>query len=1161
MAFTIPRALRGAATLFSFALLAAPAVAQLDLPKERPEPVPAPAPAPAPETPAPRAKKADGEGEEPRAAKDPVLVCTVCNAENPEATRDRPHPDGGFWARCSQRTCKKDRQHLVRVDLSGGQGDDAGPDKVGGQDTGRGSLAPHLVCTVCSTRNYGASRQRPHETGGFTAWCATCQQDRIQRVGSVGNARAKEGLDLPDSGAQRPAREVRLAPVRPAPAQAAPAERVSAQRAQAEFIYEQIADTRQTSGSLVDQAVESIVNLGEDGAAVSRVALQSDDASRVVLAARVLLRVGDAKDSERIVERLQGDIPVRASAIVLDQLVEHDPVHASPMLLVDLLDHRLNPLRSAALKHIRAQVESMDSTEILVLLERALHSRRTQTRLNTVEILRGIDDAAVEPMLFEALTDSSAQVTSKVITALATRPGRDIELELLSRAFNDRWILRENAYALMALVEREDLQVKPILDETHVQTLLGGLQSRDVFVHGACATALAGIGFRSPNPEQSPWLDREVTSRLVDAITGREFTPEFTALQPRALRRLRLLTGQDYGSNGPEWADWWIANRDDFYARRAWLRIPEDAVARIEVHFRGSVDGSLGVYALVGPEADERDARERIGVGELIRLTRAECVDLVALCEREGVLTPACLPGSRTAGLQVHTRTIELLVDGRGKRFTFGDGPADPWFEKLDAAMNHLRERNRWQRYPDLAQYETAREFWEVESGWWAVEHTEAERALRLKGLVFRAIRELRPSQRGGAIAELQALYELEDAREPADLGVFMDLLREEAFLADRARDLVDLCLLAAKTEGDVLSAETASRIVDLLEARFEFEALEEMSRVAGAAGDDFVHALAADPRPILRAVAANELSKNPTPGDEALLMGLLEDPDPDVEAAACLALARAKVEASRMELLVRARVGAKRVRCAALRAVGILGGEYVLEPLVLGSADSDPDVRRASAEGLADLADPESASLLISMLGQGREAPVYEPARRGLLSMGEGARRDLLRVMNSPVHRSHVEATLLLAYQCDPIAMEPLLSILSDDPQDPRISFEAAVLSCVDFREGDDPASLYAGWWDEVRHDDSLAWLMAAAERRELDTPSRDDLRGEGTRAGALFLVELLERPESFLAERARRELSRMTGRDLGTIPPGDEERAAWIDGLRAGVEEHWDS
>jgi len=1143
--------LRCCAALFIAGWFAAPAAAQLDLPRRK-----TPVPAPAPDTRG-DAKRGDDETTDAR----PALVCTVCNVPNPEATRDKPHPDGGFWARCPQRTCQKERRHLVRVKLTGGNGGDRGPGELGNANGGQGSLAPHLVCTVCSTRNYGASRTRPHESGGFTSWCTTCKRDRLQNVGTRGTSRGTGGLDLPADRVQPAAGGTQAAPTQPRPVVPVQSERSAGQQTQAEFIYEQISATRETSGSLVDQAVESLINLGEEGTATSRVALQSDDASKVVLAARVLLRAGNSDDAERIVNRLRTSIPVRAAAIVLDQLVEHDPVHASPMLLIDLLDHRLNPLRSAALKHIRLQVEMMDAAEILTLLERALHSRRTQTRLNTVDILASISDPAVMPMLLDSLTDSSARVTNEVITALATRPGREIELELLSRAFNDRWILRENAYALLALVEREDLLLKAILDETHVEILLRGMESRDVFVHGSCATALAGIGFRGQVPAASAWLDREVTGRLVDAITGREFHADFSALQPRALRRLRLLSGQDFGTNGPDWADWWIENRIGFYARRAWLPIPEEKVASIEVHLRSTVGGGRGVFCLLGPDANVREARERTGVGELVRLTHAECIDLVALLDRERVLTPDCLPGTRGSGIQLRTRTIEILLDGQGKSFTFGTQHSEPWFEKVNAAMNDLRHRNRWQRYPDFTRYENEREFWEFESGWWSLEHNETELALRLKSLVLVAIQDLRPSQRGGAIAELQSIYELESAREPEDLDHFMGLLREEGFLAERARNLVDLCMQAAKADGGSVDVDTAMRIVDLLEARFDLDALDEMSRVAGEAGRGYVHTLATDPRAILRAVAANELSKNPGPEDVELLIALLEDPDPAVESAACLALGAAKAEPARDELLIRARVGEKRVRCAALRAVGLLGGKYVLEPLVLGSADPDNDVRLAAAEGLADLADPESASLLVSMLGQGRESVVYEPARRGLIRMGDSARRDLVRVMNSPRHRSRREATLLLAYQGDVEAMEPLLALLTDDPTDSRLAFETAVLSCVDFRDADNVSAMYAGWWEEVRHDDALSWLLAAAERRDIESPGTDALRGKGTRAGARFMVALLDSQEDFLAERARRELSRMAGDDLGRIPPGASERAAWLEGLRAGVDDHWDS
>ena len=65
----------------------------------------------------------------------------------------------------------------------------------------------------------------------------------------------------------------------------------------------------------------------------------------------------------------------------------------------------------------------------------------------------------------------------------------------------------------------------------------------------ACSAALAGIGYRSSQPLDTTWLDLEVTGTMVAAISGKEFHTDFTVMQPPVLRRLRLLTGEDFGTN------------------------------------------------------------------------------------------------------------------------------------------------------------------------------------------------------------------------------------------------------------------------------------------------------------------------------------------------------------------------------------------------------------------------------------------------------------------------------------------------------------------------------------------------------------------------------------------------------------------------------------
>jgi len=84
------------------------------------------------------------------------------------------------------------------------------------------------------------------------------------------------------------------------------------------------------------------------------------------------------------------------------------------------------------------------------------------------------------------------------------------------------------------------------------------------------------------------------------------------------------------------------------------------------------------------------------------------------------------------------------------------------------------------------------------------------------------------------------------------------------------------------------------------------------------------------------------------------------------------------------------------------------------------------------------------------------------------------------------------------------------------------------------------------------VRHDDALAWFRAALERLGIAPPPPSALAGAGTAQGRLFLVNVIARPEPWLAERARRELKRLSGRDPGEMPPAGPERDAWIRALR---------
>ena len=74
---------------------------------------------------------------------------------------------------------------------------------------------------------------------------------------------------------------------------------------------------------------------------------------------------------------------------------------------------------------------------------------------------------------------------------------------------------------------------------------------------------------------------------------------------------------------------------------------------------------------LFAPGVEELVLRERAGSNEHFRMTMSEARELAAVLEREGVLGAARLPGLRgDRGRGV--RTLEVLVDQRGKNFSFG---------------------------------------------------------------------------------------------------------------------------------------------------------------------------------------------------------------------------------------------------------------------------------------------------------------------------------------------------------------------------------------------------------------------------------------------------------------------------------------------------------
>ena len=1002
-------------------------------------------------------------------------------------------------------------------------------------ESGRGDIAPHLVCTECESRNYTATRNRPASRAGFYfAVCAYCKEDRMHREGGRG---AGGDLDLPDR---------RLPPApKPAPEPTPRDPSVpdlpafpSTLSDQAQFILEEISSSGAPNASLRAQALRNLKSMGDEGVLAGRVALRDERAALIELGAQVLLESGRGAEIERVAQRLHDSLPGRIGPGLLDRLVAADPVHASPKLLCALLDHPKGAMRQAAAQHLGAHT----SPELLSSLAVALESKRSSTRTAVINLIAAIDDPSSLDLLLEHLADSSPTVCGRVLDHLARLEDERLDVELLRRAFSERWILRPSAYALLAVIDREDFESRAILDERHAPSLLSGLESSDPLVRGACAAALAGIGFRSEDSALTSWVDDLVPLNLIASVSGASFHTDYGSLQPRAMRRLELITGERIGTDGGRWVDWWTAHRESFQALRATFSVALYEVSGMVIRYRDK----RGAYAIAG-----FDAPAPAGPEERVMIGATQMAGLVASLREFGLLSPERLPGVRGKRSETE-RELALRVLDREKVFLFGEGAEAEWFTEVVALLDSQRARQRWQRFapPPLEE----RGSWEAEALWWGGEQDEKTRALRMKRLVLTHLQDVPPSQRQLGLDELERVLRVEGVASIADFEALLKLIAEEAFYTDRCGRLVDLAraLLTVDSES---ARRSRGRLIDVLVEGFGDRGAASVAAVISDLGGDQRLGMASDERPLVRALLALHYSGSELPEERAVLLALLEDEDPSVEAAAVSSLGHARLEGARTELLLRARFGEGVVRLSALEAVGRLGGEGVRQALVTGLAERDLEVQLSALKGLTYLSDPESISLFISYLQQAQDSELFEVALGALEDFGPAAHEDLLRIAESSVHKARRQAALLLSEACVGEAAEALAVLLAGGP-DPTVARELAILTCFDLRKAEQPASEYLTWLRSEVDSDAWRWFVEATARRELTCPPRSAFLGDGSRTGSDFLFEVIERCEPFLAERASRELERMLGGELVALPGDSAGRARWLESARALVD-----
>ena len=98
-------------------------------------------------------------------------------------------------------------------------------------------------------------------------------------------------------------------------------------------------------------------------------------------------------------------------------------------------------------------------------------------------------------------------------------------------------------------------------------------------------------------------------------------------------------------------------------------------------------------------------------------------------------------------------------------------------------------------------------------------------------------------------------------------------------------------------------------------------------------------------------------------------LRPLLKDPVPAVRAAAAEAIEKLEATGSIGEILATLKTGDRGARIGAIYALGEIGGEKVLPPLVYCARRPEVDIRSAAVEVLGKLALPAVLPLLVELL------------------------------------------------------------------------------------------------------------------------------------------------------------------------------------------------
>lgn len=177
------------------------------------------------------------------------------------------------------------------------------------------------------------------------------------------------------------------------------------------------------------------------------------------------------------------------------------------------------------------------------------------------------------------------------------------------------------------------------------------------------------------------------------------------------------------------------------------------------------------------------------------------------------------------------------------------------------------------------------------------------------------------------------------------------------------------------------------------------------------------------------------------------LLRPLLKDADPEVRGAAAKAIEHLEVTGDIDEVLHALKTGTNGERIAAIHALGEIGGEKVIPPLVYCAARPEADIRSAAVETLGRLAVPATIPVLLERLADdNRAVQTRAITALGRFPAAAGVPERLRPFLKESDGSMEAEAALSLARMGDIAAASEIAALLTSPYAQVRASAATAM-------------------------------------------------------------------------------------------------------------------